>query len=65
MSQEISPTDASLSLLSERTADPLAPQHSRGASVELIPDDWNRGAPDHPGDITHCWPVVIGGSARH
>jgi hypothetical protein len=54
MSQEISPTDASLSLLSERTADPRARQHSRGTSVELNPDDWNRGAPDHPGDFTHC-----------
>jgi hypothetical protein len=41
-----------------------ARQHSREASIELIPDDWNRGATDHPSHITHYRSFVIGGSAR-
>jgi hypothetical protein len=64
MSQETSPRDVSLSLLSERTTDVLARQNSREASIEMIPDDWNRGALDHPSHTTHYRPVVIGGSAR-
>jgi hypothetical protein len=57
MSQETSPTDAPLSLLEECTADLRARQNSGGTSIELIPDDWNRGAPDNP---CHSTPVTIG-----
>jgi hypothetical protein len=41
MSQQPSPTDNPESLMAERTTDFLA-------DIELISDDWNRGATDNP-----------------
>jgi hypothetical protein len=41
MSQQPSPTDNPASRIAERPIDFLA-------DIDLIPDDWNRGAPDNP-----------------
>ncbi len=48
MSRE-SPSDAWLYRVAERPADPPGRLESPEATIDILPDDWNRGARDHPG----------------
>lgn len=48
MSQDF-PTDLRLPRLED---DLLMRQQGQGGDLDVVPDDWNRGAPDHPSHTT-------------
>jgi hypothetical protein len=50
MSQESLSSDTGLYRLAERPGYFLDRLESPDASIDLLPDDWNRGAGDHPDD---------------
>jgi hypothetical protein len=50
MSQESVATDTRLYRLAKQPGNFPGLQEGPGASIEFLPDDWNRGAGDHPYD---------------